>query len=208
MTTSQTRNFEVFVTPLFDGYIGDLNFNATIEQTKNIIDQVLDALNQLLLANKTHNDLKPRNVLYRRIGNSYDIKICDFGQAGKLGGTPGWTAPVFLNERKPGKEDIYSVGWIILFLLCHSKELFHSLRNNSIEDMTRSWITRFRSLPEIDLVSKMIDLDTPLTVDEVKNEWILTKSNVKMIDKSRLLTLGVPACDLMLQSRVRFARII
>ena len=186
------RNYEVFVTHLCHGYICDLNFNPTINQTKDVIEKVIDGVEQLSAAGKTHNDIKPKNLLYLKTANGYDIKISDFGQAGKMGGTPGWTAPVFLEERKPGREDVYSAGLVILRLLCESKELFKSLRDNYV-GFSPVWLTQFRGLIEIKFIMKLLDLDAPLTVQQIKNEWSLIKPNVRMITRQRLLKLGVPS---------------
>ena len=64
-----------------------------------MITQLLDGLEQLEQAGKCHNDIKTSNILWRVIVNSprmtpnmddYDVEvnIGDFGQCGKLGGTP------------------------------------------------------------------------------------------------------------------------
>ena len=187
----ENRNYEVFVTKLCHGYICDANFNPTLAQTKNVIDQVIDGLEQLSKAGKTHNDIKPKNLLYLNTATGYDIKLSDFGQAGKMGGTPGWTAPVFLQERQPGREDIYSAGLVILRLLCESKELFQSLRDNYV-GVAPAWLSRFRGMTEINFVMKLVDLEAPLPVQQIKNEWSLIKPSVRMISRQRLLRLGVP----------------
>ena len=109
-----------------------------------------------------------------------------------MGGTPSWTAPVFLNDRQPGREDVYSAGLVILLLLCESKELFQSIRGNYI-GIKHLWLSRFRGLIEINFVMKLLDLDAPLTVQQVKTDWSLIKPNVRMITRQKLLTLGVPA---------------
>ena len=199
MSAGEDRNYEVFVTPLCHGYICDAHFNPTVDQTKDVIDQVINGLEQLFTAEKTHNDLKPTNILYMKTKTGYDIKIADFGQAGKRGGTPGWTAPVFHYKRQSGKEDIYSVGWICLRLLCTSKELFLSLRDNYVEDVNASWMSRFRSMVEIDFVYKLVDLSSPPTVQEVKDHWNRIRPSVQMIDVPRLGGIGVPKSSLRLQ---------
>ena len=199
MTAGETVNFEVFITDLCDGSICDQNFNPTLEETKNVIDQLIDGLEQLFNAGKTHNDLKPTNVLYLKTTDRYDIKVSDFGQAGKRGGTPGWTAPVFLRERQPGREDIYSIGWIILRLLCVSKELFLSLRDNYVEDVNESWCSRFRSMIEIEFIYKLVDFNSPPTIQQVKDNWNQIRSSVRRIDISRLQDIGVPRNSLRLQ---------
>ena len=165
MTAGEVKKFEVFVTPLFDGFIGDTGFTPDLEERKNIITQLLNGVQQLKDAKKCHNDLKPNNVLYRKannyfdrlavffgLKNSYSIRIADFGQCGGKGGTPGWTAPIFHKDRQSGKEDMYSVGWLILRLLCDDENLFFRLRDNFVPDTTKPWMAKFRSLPEIDRV--------------------------------------------------------
>ena len=199
MTAGEKSNFEVFVTDLCHGSICDSNFNVTLEQIKDVIDQIFYGLEQLLNAKQTHNDLKPTNILYLKTGGRYNIKISDFGQAGKRGGTPGFTAPVFHRERQPGREDIFSAGWICLRLLCVSKELFLSLRDNYVDNINEPWMTDFRNLVEIKFISKLIDLDAQPTVQEVKDDWFKIRSSIRMIDNTRLQTVGVPSIYLKLQ---------
>ena len=205
MEPTKIEKYDVYVTPLMEGNIGDIN--PTMNQTKDVIEQIIDAIEQLLAAGKTHNDIKPTNLLYLNTTTGYDIKLSDFGQAGKMGGTPGWTAPVFFKERQPGQEDLFSAGWVILRLLCHSqssipeqnKELFKCLRDNFIENRNQTWLVNFRKMIEIDFVSKLVNLDKPLTLQEVKNEWNKIKPSITFINKQRLLNLGVPAASLKIQ---------
>ena len=130
--------------------------------------------------------------------NQLDIRISDFGQANKSGGTPGWTAPKF-EGRQPGKEDVYSMGWVILWMMCESKELFYALRDNFVNNVNQQWVAKFRSLPEIQLVLKMTDLLNPLSVDDVKTQWQKIMPNVQLITISRLRQLGVPSINLVPQ---------
>ena len=190
MKPSEVEKFEVYVTPLMDGNIDDIKPRPDLNQTKDIVNQLVDGLEQLKVAGKSHNDLKPGNVLYKR-NHGFEIRISDFGQANKSGGTPGWTAPVFEN-RQPGKEDVYSMGWVILWLMCESKELFYALRDNFVKNVNRLWVGNFRNLPEIQLVLKMTDLLNPLSVDEVKIEWQKIMPSLQLITKLRLGRLGVP----------------
>ena len=192
MEPTEVENFDVYVTPLMEGNIADLQPRPTLNQTKKIINRLIDGLEQLRDAGKSHNDLKPANVLFRKENNRLDIRISDFGQANKSGGTPGWTAPIFRN-RQPGREDIYSMGMIILWLFCESKELFYALRDNFVQNRQEQWLTRFRRLHEIQLVMKMLDLCNPLSIENVKTEWQKVMPNLQLITESNLLKLGVPA---------------
>ena len=126
MKKGDVVDFDVYVTPLYDGNIDDSKFAPDIGQIKSIIGHLLSALEQLFTAGKCHNDLKPTNILYKRNNKKYTIRVSDFGQCGKRGGTPGWTAPIFNDRRTPGKEDMFSIGLIILRLLCADKNLFYS----------------------------------------------------------------------------------
>ena len=191
MEANEIKKFDVYVTPLFDGNIGDIKPKPNFDQTKDIISQLIDGLKQLENAGKSHNDIKPGNILFKRDKNGFEIRIGDFGQADKLGGTPGWTAPIFKN-RTPGKEDVYSMGWMFLYLLCESKDLFNALRDNFIENTSEPWVANFRNLDVIQLIMRMTDLWNPLSVDDVKIEWQKIMPNIQMLTKSNLLSLRVP----------------
>ena len=82
MTADQVMKYEVFVTPLFHGFIGDAGFTPDIDERKSIISQLLNGLQQLKDSKKCHNDLKPSNVLYRKTNSAYSIRIADFGKCG------------------------------------------------------------------------------------------------------------------------------
>ena len=202
MKPGEIRKFEVFVSALCTGNINDaikLTSNPPgLDQVKCIIDQLFDGLEQLNQAGVCHNDLKPGNILYNLENGSYKIFIGDFGQCGKSGGTPAWTAPVFHRERST-REDIYSAGWICLRLLCMSKELFLSLRDNYVDNVTSPWMTLFRNMTEVAFIYKMIDLDLPLTIEQVKDHWNQIRPIVKMIDEARMQQIGVPINSFTLQ---------
>ena len=78
MTAGEVKKFEVFVTPIFDGFIGDTGFTPDLTERKSIVSQLLNGLQQLKEAKKCHNDLKPSNVLYRKANNSYLNQIAVF----------------------------------------------------------------------------------------------------------------------------------
>ena len=203
MLPMEIKKFEVFTTSHYDGYICDNRFLPDVTQLRCIIDQLLAGLEQLIRAGKCHNDLKPTNILYKYSNNKYTIKIGDFGQCGTQGGTPGWTAPVFLKNRKPGKEDMYSIGLVILRLLCaHSmarlnfsqlvcpdQDLFHCLRDNFVDniDIAAQWMVDFKNMTEIKFVTSMINLENQPTFHEVEKEWNRIRYSIKTIDVPFLL---------------------
>ena len=204
MQPDQIKKFEVFVTPLYDGNLNDAlgdPFNLPdLDQIRDIVDQLFDGLKQLKQADVCHNDIKPANILYRLVGNKFEIRVADFGQCNKRGGTPGWTAPIFARDRQPGKEDMFSMGMIILRVLCENQNLFYALRDNWVSSYLPPSVKRsFNNLPEIKLAKKMMNLDNKLTIEDAKYEWELIKPNIQIIEQSRLVALGVPADSLQLQ---------
>ena len=185
----KVRNFDVFVFEYCDGNIQGCH-GLKLSEAKSICHQLLEGLEQLEKSKKCHNDLKPENILYKISeypdddGNDqYVIKIGDFGTEGKNGGTPGWTWPKFMSERKPGRSDMYSVGLLILYVMCESDELFYCIRNNYVRT-GQSWLPEFRNIPLIKLVIQMMNLE--LSVQECIKQWEEISEEVEIISKSYL----------------------
>ena len=202
MLPGEIRKFEVFVSVLCDGNIDDALSDPfkypDLDQIKEIIDQLLGGLKQLKRARVCHNDIKPGNILYCLVGNKYDIRIADFGQCNRKGGTPGWTAPIFARKRKPGKEDMFSMGLIILRLLCEDKYIFYALRDDWV-NLSQSARQNLNNMPEMKLVLKMMNLNNQPTITDTEIEWKKIKSSVQTITVSRLNTLGVPTSSMQLE---------
>ena len=161
MTAGEIKKFEIFVTPLFDGFICDNGFTPDLKERKSVISQLLNGLKQLKDAKKCHK--------------------------------------IFHQDRQPGKEDMYSVGWLILRLLCDDENLFFCLRDNYVVDTTKTWMAKFRNLPEIEFVMKMINIKNQPTVEAVINEWNKISSKITLIHRSKLFGLGVPKKYLRIQ---------
>ena len=195
--TDTCRNYDVYVYELMDGSISDKDKNGVKEMIddtniKSLILQLIDGLGQLKNSDLSHNDIKPKNILYKTQYGDDEIeiilKISDFGQCLRSGGTPGWTPPLFQSKRLPGKADMYSMALVILYVLCEDTRIFYWLRDNFIVDENPNWLVRFRKLPEIELVMKMMDLKNQPTVAECKHEWnkILSSEEFKMITMDKL----------------------
>ena len=88
MKQKTTRKFDVYVTPLYEGNLSvkdqmDFKSQATIVQIRSIIKQLLDGLEQLQTCGKSHNDIKPNNILYRFVtdedtvleSDEFDVEI-------------------------------------------------------------------------------------------------------------------------------------
>ena len=70
----------------------------------------------------SHNDIKPENILYKLDKNDkITVKITDFGQVEKYGGTPGYASPENFSEQIVSKSDIYSFGKTLLYLYTSEK---------------------------------------------------------------------------------------
>ena len=170
------KNFDVFVFELCKGNISkktdDVSscWKLTISESISVCNQLIQGLMQLEKSNSCHNDLKPGNILYSRdeSGNLI-IKISDFGQAGRTGGTPGWTWPKFLTKRSPGKSDLYSVGLLMLYVMCADREVFYRIRNNYVKNHGQQWLIKLRNDPFFKLIIDMMNLK--VTAMKAKKRW-------------------------------------
>ena len=196
-TSGEVEKYDVFVFELCDGNISKVNNGSqaskkfTLEESVEICKQLIGGLQQLEKSKKCHNDLKPENILFKANKNllhengKNSIKVCDFGTAGRSGGTPGWTWPRFLSKRKPGRSDMYSTGLLMLYVMCETRDLFYRLRDNYV-DSSELWLEKFRKEPLIELVIDMMELR--ISVQQCKERWdkisdcveILTEFNLCM----------------------------
>ena len=193
-----TKSYDIYVTELMDGNISGKDENGFKEATErrkilSIVLQLMNGLEQLEIAGKSHNDIKPSNILYSHELNNDDeydtiLKISDFGQCQRSGGTPGWTPPIFQGPRVPGKSDMYSMALVILYILCESADTFYWLRDNCIKEAKSAWLTKFRSFPEINLIMKMMDLNKQPSISNCRQKWIeiLNNDEFEMITSCRL----------------------
>ena len=100
---NELKKYDVFVFELRQGNIsrqgayGFAGQKLSLRESISVCEQLLEGLIQLESSNSCHNDLKPENILFSFDQNGeIQITISDFGQAGRTGGTPGWTWPKFL----------------------------------------------------------------------------------------------------------------
>ena len=187
----KVKKYDVFVFELCHGNISKEGSNGLagqkleLSQSISLCDQLLEGLTQLEKSNSCHNDLKPENILFNYNQNGeYQIRIGDFGQAGRTGGTPGWTWPKFLSERKPGKSDVYSVALLILYVMCDDREVFYRIRNNYVESRGQQWLTDVRNDAFFKLIIDMMKLK--VTPQEAKQRWDQISDQVQIITKDYL----------------------
>ena len=101
------------------------NYNE--EVARNVVFELLNALQYLHRNNIAHCDLKPKNLLLRTIDNDESVVLADFGLASrfyspnslsKQCGTPYFVAPEILSRKGyDSQADMWSVGVIIYCLL-------------------------------------------------------------------------------------------
>ena len=207
----ETTKFDVFVTEKCEGNsttYKKVDTNTYSKSFTSVISQLIEGLDSLRQANIVHNDLKPGNILYKTTYVDEDelavqIKISDFGSVGKLVGTPGWTAPTFMSDKSRCFEsDMYSMGLVILYVLCESDDLFYAIRDNFIvgDKLSTKWLANFRRFPEIQLILKMMNVDRPLTILACQREWNSISDYARIISKERLDKIGVPEEYQVIQS--------
>ena len=204
----KVKKYDVFVYELCQGNISKHGFagsRLSRSASISICDQLLQGLIELENSNNCHNDLKPENVLYNCDKNGkIHIKISDFGQAGRTGGTPGWTWPKFLTERKPGKSDAYSIALLMLYTMCDDREVFYRIRNNYVENSRQQWLVDFRNDPFFKLVIDMMNLK--FTPREAKRRWDKISNQVQITKEYLRLMFGVDESYLRVQDGMDLAQ--
>ncbi|MCE4621158.1 MAG: hypothetical protein F7B95_01795 [Desulfurococcales archaeon] len=126
---SYVRNPPIIVMELASGDLSDLLRKGALEDEKLMDNIIRDLVGTVALAHLLgigHFDLKPSNVLYRRIDDSIKIKLTDFSGYEALGGlfdvelfTPEYCDPVLLARRGLGvtlSSDVYNLASLIASL--------------------------------------------------------------------------------------------
>jgi serine/threonine protein kinase len=115
-----------------DGEITELILeNSSPAKIKNYLQQILSGLIILHEHGMIHNDIKPKNILYKKHNNGITIKIIDFGlvylinfpyyRAGRIQTTHHYTPPEYRDHRNVGRvsvnSDMFSLGVIFYYFL-------------------------------------------------------------------------------------------
>ena len=121
--------------------------------------EVCSALSYIADKDKAHLDVKPANILISMHGYFITSKLGDFGLSGRTGGTPLYCSPEQLVEAKVGKSDVFGFGVTLLrmvtryipnILLC--LPLTEATLRNAI-------FQKLNSLPILEAISKMVQVD-------------------------------------------------
>ncbi len=129
------------------------HFNMTLELKKKIIYQTILGLEAIHKNNFIHGDLKPSNILLSSTSRNFqevNIKICDFGFAGKLDftgcyynsgyhpyGNIEYAAPETFIKKKAWKlSEVWSLALLILFMKYKSCYLKGRSTEETIKNIT------------------------------------------------------------------------
>eukprot|EP00300_Choanocystis_sp_HF-7_P020669 c20648_g2_i1.p1 GENE.c20648_g2_i1~~c20648_g2_i1.p1 ORF type:complete len:863 (+),score=160.72 c20648_g2_i1:197-2590(+) len=193
----RTPNHFVLVTELVKG--GEL-FDKIVQMKKfsegtarDLMWQILDAVEVLHINGVLHRDLKPENILLSEEGpdGSLQIKLTDFGLAiyydednpiSHLAGTPEYAAPEVLSRKNYGYPcDMWSLGVILYIMLCGFPPFYGPTPSHVINKVTAgSYKFPKPHWDQIsdqarDLVTKLLDLnpETRYTIRQVrKHPWM------------------------------------
>ena len=95
-----------------------------LEKTWDVIIGILTCVQEITRSGESsHNDIKPKNFLYKGDIDNFEILIADFGMSGQRGGgTPGYSSPE-LHDPVPQASDYFSTAVTLLEVMCETKNL-------------------------------------------------------------------------------------
>eukprot|EP00300_Choanocystis_sp_HF-7_P010453 c16957_g1_i1.p1 GENE.c16957_g1_i1~~c16957_g1_i1.p1 ORF type:complete len:1238 (+),score=252.46 c16957_g1_i1:36-3749(+) len=192
----RTPDLFVLVTELVRG--GEL-FDKIVELKKfsegaarDLMWQLVDAVEVLHSNGVLHRDLKPENILLATsVGEKMDIKLTDFGLAfhfeegapkSSLAGTPEYAAPEVLSRKPYGyPSDLWSLGVILYILLCGFPPFYGDTPRAVIEQVLAAnyrfpkpfWDSISPSAR--DLVKQLLELDPErrITIPKIReHQWM------------------------------------
>ena len=171
------------------------------DQLKQIILQCFNGLKTVVDAGLIHGDIKPSNILVDEIpddhGSTPKIYLGDFGFSGvKHAGTPGFASLEKFSSTGEilEKSDMYSLGISCLYIISENDELFFTLRDNTFENSAIAEVVR--SVPELALISQMMETDPMERIEMTKCKQKWEKMNIKRITKKLLIDHGLKEKDL------------
>ncbi|KAH8651363.1 kinase-like domain-containing protein [Xylariales sp. PMI_506] len=124
-------------------------FTGTRRDAGRVLVDMARALHHLRQKRILHNDIKPRNILYRRETGAV---LIDFGLgthdggSPAAGGTPWYVAPEYLRERRGAPAEIWALGVTMLYLLRRTAHAESQNRGWLIRDVTNARVQRPRAL--------------------------------------------------------------
>jgi len=170
---------------------------------KEVMKQLLIAIEYFHSLGIVHRDLKPENLLLENESDDTNIKVTDFG-LGRFSdllmhtacGTAGYVAPEILSCKGYDKEvDMWSAGVILYILLSgyppffddHEPRLFESIMKADYEFHPQYW--DHISKEAKDLVSKLLVVNPHKRLsatEALQHPWFLSESSNKPIMTSQM----------------------
>ncbi|KAF4754842.1 Serine/threonine-protein kinase Kist [Perkinsus olseni] len=191
LACEETQEGFLTVTPYAsDGDLHQLTHCTTLteEAARNCISQIAAAITYMHDEKRlVHGDIKPHNMLLRKINGKYVVQLCDFGFTEELRpvtddvlftqlkGTSGYFAPEQLSGRNyDGKVDVFAMG-VIAFTLIGGYEPFYPPDNmaEAVEFEPRYW--RHISNEAKDFLTRCLSIDPQqrMTAKEALNHpWM------------------------------------
>ena len=183
-------------------YIEKRNYKLKEPRAKEIITQLLSAIDYLNNYGIVHRDLKPENIIMTEDSDDSDMKLLDFGLSKIIGpsetctepfGTISYVAPEVLLERPyDQKSDLWSVGIITYLLLCgclpfDDENDEKEIARQTIQDPVPYYPVLWKNLsPEAkDFVDKLLQKDPKKRMDvkdALNHCWIKNKKNEIVIN--------------------------
>ena len=122
--------------------------------------------------------------------SNLQVYLTDFGMVDRAGGTPVYCSPEGLTGAAPGISDTFSLGRVFTFLVMENRCLFYTLVFYTIADSTFLRCIRniLASFPIFNLIREMthFDKNKRISIDQVEQR--LVNMNIKIIQKSNILS--------------------
>jgi len=181
----------------------------TEKDARDLIRNVLKAVQFIHDHGCAHRDLKPQNLLLQTAEDDATIKVADFGFAKRVHtpqslitrcGTPTYVAPEILkNHPHDESVDMWSVGVIMYVLLVgyppfmeeNQKVLFRKIRMGTYEFYEEDWSDISSSAKELIQSLLVVDPIHRMTVGEaLRHPWILHEDDEMLSRNSLMGSLG------------------
>jgi len=160
--------------------------------TKQIVGQILSAVNHCHMNGIVHRDLKPENIVMSSCYANSEIKLIDFGLSQISNshsdipdmktrvGTPYYVAPEVLKKCYTHKCDLWSVGVITYVLLCGyppfwgdtDEQIFSMVRSGNFDFPKEEWDSVSNSAKN--LVRRLLTYDPSSRLsaaEAMKHDW-------------------------------------
>jgi serine/threonine protein kinase len=192
---------DLFIEAL-DGEIVDLILTElSVPQIKSVMKQIINGLLFLHSNAIIHNDIKPKNILYRDEGRGrYTVKVIDFGlaylvnfpyyRARKIQTTHHYTPPEYIDHREIGRvsvnSDMFSLGIIFYYLINPDgyKQTDYLRDYDFIFDVNQvDWRVVKKKVGKVgtDLLEQMLEVDPEKRITSLRaiNHPFLKKTRIK-----------------------------